>query len=904
MACAALANGRKLCRVVVPRNSLYQTAQLLHLRLGGLLGRELRHLPFNRRTASNEDDIETYAEIHSYLLQSSGILISRPDSILSFKLSGLQRLADNENRMAEKMIHMQKWLNRNCRDILDESDYQLSVRTQLIYSSGAQETIDGNPNRWEIIEELLHAVEINVEELQTDYPDSIDVVRRDGIGFPFISMVRDDVEEALVKRLISASCEGQSSIFPSILQWSEDERQILKQFLCDKAPPEHVVSYITQDASQHRAFDTVCYSLRGLLHHRILPLCLKKRYNVQYGLHPERDPLAVPYTAKGLPSDYAEWGHPDVALTLTCLSFYYTGLTHSQALQCLRKLLNSDDPTPRYESWCQSAQVPEHLRDWTLINLEDKTQVQKLHQHLRFSIIVINYYLNNFVFPAHARQFPIKSQTSGWDIPLFDPLLSPSETSSAITTGFSGTNDNKAMLPLNIRQRDLKQLSHTNAEVLIHLLKERNNRFEVLTNEQTGRRLADEQFLQLLGQRGIYVLIDAGVCIQELTNEELASIWLSSIPTAQAAVYFDGNDRAWVQQHDKQKIPLLASPYATNLEGCLVYYDQAHVRGTDLKLPIKARGALTLGLRQTKDHTVQAAMRLRQLATSQSVTFFAGPDVEKSIRHLCQKKSARIDSSDVVHWLLEQTCQEMGAMMPLYLAQAHDYCLRMQASIDNPKFLTKNSARSSYLDVVQVPEQQDLQHLYAPKSTTTSFVFPENMAPSLQRFATEVSTRRRQHISTVSADVPLSVFEEVEQEREVSLEVENIKETQGPKVYKPLEFPGLNRYLNIFAMTGNLAAGVFPSAFDLLSDKNPALKYGFFPSSMMSKLLLSTEFGRTVDLRVDHSADFMVCRLFQTTPELINNYANRYHSDPLHGYCTTHRQMSALFWSLKKPKSF
>lgn len=48
--------------------------------------------------------------------------------------------------------------------------------------------------------------------------------------------------------------------------------------------------------------------LRGLLVHRILLLALNKRWNVQYGLHRDRDPIAVPFHAKGVPSEQAEWG--------------------------------------------------------------------------------------------------------------------------------------------------------------------------------------------------------------------------------------------------------------------------------------------------------------------------------------------------------------------------------------------------------------------------------------------------------------------------------------------------------------------------------------------------------------------------------------------------------------------
>lgn len=55
----------------------------------------------------------------------------------------------------------------------------------------------------------------------------------------------------------------------------------------------------------------------------------------------------------------------------------------------------------------------------------------------------------------------------------------------------------------------------------------------------------------------------------------------------------------------KKKAPLVTTPFANNLTECLVFLDEAHCRGTDLKLPQGARGALTLALGQTKDHTVQ-----------------------------------------------------------------------------------------------------------------------------------------------------------------------------------------------------------------------------------------------------------------------------------------------------------
>ena len=55
-------------------------------------------------------------------------------------------------------------------------------------------------------------------------------------------------------------------------------------------------------------------------------------------------------------------------------------------------------------------------------------------------------------------------------------------------------------------------------------------------------------------------------------------------------------------------VSLLATPFSEKLDECLVYIDEAHTRGIDLKLPQKARGALILALGQTKDHTMQGKL--------------------------------------------------------------------------------------------------------------------------------------------------------------------------------------------------------------------------------------------------------------------------------------------------------
>lgn len=237
---------------------------------------------------------------------------------------------------------------------------------------------------------------------------------------------------------------------------------------------------------------------------------------------------------------------------------------------------------------------------------------------------VINYFLNHHVFPRHSRVFERKLVSSGWDIATkassagkisfsipkenIQPGAGNTKTavdrSRCLTVGFSGTNDNKALLPLNVLQDDLPGLAHTNADVLTYLLQPRNRRY-VPASRPDGKRLTEKAFLYLLKEKNIRMLLDAGAQILEMDNQSLAKAWLEVDYEAEAAVFFGEDDRARVVYRDGRSQPLAGSPFLNNLGSCVVYLDEAHTRGVDLKMPANAVAALTLGIQQTKDHTVQ-----------------------------------------------------------------------------------------------------------------------------------------------------------------------------------------------------------------------------------------------------------------------------------------------------------
>ncbi len=114
-------------------------------------------------------------------------------------------------------------------------------------------------------------------------------------------------------------------------------------------------------------------------------------------------------------------------------------------------------------------------------------------------------------------------------------------------------------------------------------------------------------------------------------------------------------------------------------------------------------------------------MRLRQLAISQSVVFFAPPEVHQSILNFRGREAKGfIDSHDVIKWLLEQTCCSIEQLQPLYISQGLEYCRRRVAAQKYPDASSQADQRKAYLKVLEQPEQYSLESLYAPDQKTKS----------------------------------------------------------------------------------------------------------------------------------------------------------------------------------------
>jgi Protein of unknown function (DUF3645)./Protein of unknown function (DUF3638). len=235
-------------------------------------------------------------------------------------------------------------LDDKTRDILDESDEILHVRYQLIYSIGARRPLEHHPDRWTTIQQVFSLVRKHAPAVQKVSQFGIEI-RDDGRqgAFPYVRILQDGAAAELISLIARDIC---NSSLPNISfhRYPKRFRDMAMDFITNKHIPDGTVRLIKHQCDESAGDWNTLLLIRGFLAHEILTFTLKeKRWRVDYGLDSSRTLLAVPYRAKDCPTLRSEFGHPEVAIALTCLSYYYSGLSEEQLGLCFERLLMLDN---------------------------------------------------------------------------------------------------------------------------------------------------------------------------------------------------------------------------------------------------------------------------------------------------------------------------------------------------------------------------------------------------------------------------------------------------------------------------------------------------------------------------------------------------------------------------------
>ena len=342
---------------------------------------------------------------------------------------------------ASKWLSLQKWLHSHARDIVDESDEVLHARFQLVYTIGPQQHMDGYPDRWTITQQVLRLVKKHIFSLSRYASETIGyergspgsfpharILRASGIGQRLISLITEDI---MAGRLPNFNFNHIPTALQSAIRSFISDEDILQIAETAKKVEEYAKH---PDQPKCHLWNGLLL-LRGLLTSNILVLALsERRWRVDYGLVSQerrRDPfdhpigpvptmLAVPYRAKDVPAPNTQFDHPELTIILTCLSYYYAGLSEEQLRTSFEILLDQDDPSTEYALWINEydrKSVPDSLQELSDISLKSSEQWDSVIFPL-FSRnqAAVDFYLSRVVFPKEAKQFPWKLSGSSWDL--------------------------------------------------------------------------------------------------------------------------------------------------------------------------------------------------------------------------------------------------------------------------------------------------------------------------------------------------------------------------------------------------------------------------------------------------------------------------------------------------------
>ncbi|VBB80720.1 Putative protein of unknown function [Podospora comata] len=848
----AISDGSRLARVVVAKAQAKQMEHTLVSAIGRLVGRRVYFLPISRAVRVDSKAIRTIARLIRQCREECGVLLVQPEHILSFKLMGLEGVW-NKHPVAQTILSTYSELESISRDIVDESDENFSVKFELIYTMGSQQPVDMSPERWVLIQDLLGVVRDVAKKLkrgdakQSGPTDGLLFEEEPKSGrFPTIRTLDESAGTQLMEATARELCRLGMRGLP-IQHQTRQMRDAVLQYIMDPDVDQQHIEMVENDRSGLVQNDTMrrgLFLLRGLLASGVLQFALgQKRFRVNYGLAPDRQPatmLAVPYRAKDSPAPRSEFSHTDVVIVLTCLSYYYRGLTEAELFLSLEMLSTSDRAEQEYSDWSRASPLLDRaLRHFSAVNLKDKTlYTEKLFPGLRFSKPVIDYYLSTVVFPKEMREFPFKLSSSGWD--LAKPKAHP-------VTGFSGTTDSRYVLPLSITALDLPEQMYTNSHVLACLLQSENTVVELGTEQEDLCALTVNMLLSAVIKsiQAMRVILDVGAQIVELSNLQFAKHWLSVVSDADAVIFFNDNDELSVVTRDGTVESFYTSPFKTQTERCLVFLDQAHTRGTDLRLPDDYRAAVTLGPGVTKDTLVQACMRMRKLGSGQSVTFCLSPEMQRRVRdYEGMDASQPITVMHVLAFAISETWDDARRSVPLWAIQGlrHQHQEEILSRVGGYDKLQVEDVEE-YLEA----EAKTLEMRYRPGPGTQAQSLSCQLedASSLVSRRADVAAIRANCIKFGFENLDLVVTLEEEQERELAPEIEQERHIERPEPMKPLRH-SLHPDIRLFVVTGRLdreSRAVLPAFHAMLrSSASKVLPANEFPSS----LLVTKDFANTV----------------------------------------------------------
>ncbi|KAJ8606838.1 hypothetical protein CTAYLR_009177 [Chrysophaeum taylorii] len=764
---------------------------------GGLLNVALALLPFHRDVKVTEKQARLMYHALERVRDRRGAVCVAPEHRLSLRLKWIElwHATDppgEQREVLESLSRLEKDLEYF--DILDESDEILSHKYHLVYAMKAQQRLPAGDARWTIVEELLMKVLLLAPEAEAMGIIAERIVSKHPGGFDQIRLLSDTgggggggggggkkwLCDRLARDMFEPPLPYSIRNFEKV-RHNDDDLDAIMSFVTDVENFDVAkLRTVTQNLSQQQ-FESLLdqlLTLRGMLAYGLLESSLVKRCRVDYGIDRRRRRVAVPFRACDTPSDRAEYAHPDVQICRTVLAYYATGLKPDDVKEAFRKLLTLAPTAQRDEynkGWFKLSYVgmtqeeSGKLDDVSKIDLDNASQFDVLVKIYRYNMRAINFWLNNCVFPVETKQFPYQIMANAWDL---------SDNPSNRVIGFSGTSDNKLLLPCHVKQGvpNVESLRATDGK-MVSLI------FHNDSLSTVGQPVAESVLEHAVAHQTV-ALIDAGALMAGFTNRQVAlkilellelqqnqvgSSSSSSSSSLEGVVFFEEN--SWLVRSGDREWPLATSPIPESR--AFVYFDESRCRGADMKLAPDAVATLTVGPGMRKDKLMQAAGRMRQLDRGQSIRFVTTQEVAAKFT----KIGGGGATARLLGWVMENTTESLKEGLLEWATQGSHFCCTQ----DHP-------------NVRLLPDPHSLEELYphAKHRTTmhaemvrsqTRFrnLCPEPLSEKnelVMREIAECGERFGRDVETSSCNVGCD--EECERELEIEREKEEEVERQLP----------------------------------------------------------------------------------------------------------------------------
>ena len=253
---------------------------------------------------------------------------------------------------ANGWLKLQSFLKNHTRDILDESNDVLWPKFQLVYAAGGQCAFEGSPGRWLIVQQVLGLVKQHASLLSTVDSDTVRCDSSSPGSFPHIHILHTKGGGQLKSLVAQDILDGRLPPlhFPSGLGF----HGVICEFMLHRDIHPDTAKRVEQYARQSTSWDSLLLLCSLLAYDILLFALMQRRWRVDYRLDPASSPrtmFSIPYLAKDVPSEMAEFRHPDITILLTCLSYYYRGLSEEHLRSSFKLLLQQEDPSAEYAFW-------------------------------------------------------------------------------------------------------------------------------------------------------------------------------------------------------------------------------------------------------------------------------------------------------------------------------------------------------------------------------------------------------------------------------------------------------------------------------------------------------------------------------------------------------------------------